>query len=212
MWLKAIQWGSYNSWPLINITYVARYFPKFEEMQKGHMHSQRQGVHSTKKKPLDAFPDTPTIPPHESKMDIFICIYKLKKTMYSNQMGCLPQVSSLGNKYIMIIHDVDSNSSWVEALKNNTGGELILARAQALEQMQKAGIVPKHQNLENQASVAYKKAIGNSNMTYELVPPDDHQRNMAKKAIQTFKDHFVGVLSGCAPLSLCISGANFYRR
>jgi hypothetical protein len=36
------------------------------------------------------------------------------------------------------------------------------------------------------------------NMTYELVPPEEHQRNMAEKAIQTFKDHFVGVLSGCA--------------
>jgi hypothetical protein len=35
-------------------------------------------------------------------------------------------------------------------------------------------------------------------MTYQLVPPDDHRRNMAKKAIQTFKDHFIGVLSGCA--------------
>ncbi len=54
-------------------------------------------------------------------------------------------------------------------------------------------------NILTQASAAYKKAISNSNMTYELVPMDDHWCNMAKKAIQTFKDHFVGVLSGCAP-------------
>jgi hypothetical protein len=99
------------------------------------MRSQRQGVHSTKKKPLNAFPNTPAIPPHESKRDIFICIYELKKTMYSNQMGCFPQVSSLGNKYIMVIHEVDRNSSWVEALKDNTGGKLILAGAQTLKQI-----------------------------------------------------------------------------
>ena len=99
------------------------------------MHGQRQGVRSTKKKPLDVLPDTPTLPPHESKSDIYICIYKLKKTMYSNQTGCFPQVSSLGNKYIMVIHDVDSNSLWVEALRDNTGGKLILAQAQALEQI-----------------------------------------------------------------------------
>jgi hypothetical protein len=36
-------------------------------------------------------------------------------------------------------------------------------------------------------------------MTYELVPPKEHQHNMAEKATQTFKDHFVGVISGCAP-------------
>jgi hypothetical protein len=99
------------------------------------MRGQQQGVRSTKKKPLNTFPDTPAIPPHESKNNIFICIYELKKTMYSDQMGCFPQVSSLGNKYIMVIHDVDSISSWAEALKDNTGSELILARARALEQM-----------------------------------------------------------------------------
>ena len=102
--------------------------------------------------------------------------------MYSNQTWRFPQVFILGNKYIMVIHDVSSNSLWAKALKDNTGGKLILACAQALEQMQKVGIVPKHQVLDNQASVAYKKAIGYSNMTYELVPMDDHQCNIAEKA------------------------------
>jgi hypothetical protein len=108
-------------------------------------------------------------------------------------MGLFPQVSSLGN------NDIDSNSLWAEALKNNIRGKLILGCAQALGRMQKAGIVPKHQILDNQPFGAYKKAIGNSDMTYELAPPNDHQHNMAEKAIQTFKDHFVGILSGCAP-------------
>ncbi len=31
-------------------------------------------------------------------------------------------------------------------------------------------------------------------MTYQLVPPLDHRRNHTKKAIQTFKDHFVAIL------------------
>jgi hypothetical protein len=39
-WLKATQWGNYNSWPLINITNVPRYFLESEETQKGHMHGQ----------------------------------------------------------------------------------------------------------------------------------------------------------------------------
>jgi hypothetical protein len=37
-----------------------------------------------------------------------------------------------------------------------------------------------------------------SMMMYELIPPEDHQRNLAKKFIGNFKDHFIGVLSGCA--------------
>eukprot|EP00804_Cyclotella_cryptica_P008215 CCRYP_015150-RB/>CCRYP_015150-RB protein AED:0.19 eAED:0.17 QI:0/0/0/1/0/0/2/0/720 len=35
-------------------------------------------------------------------------------------------------------------------------------------------------------------------MTYQLVPPDDHRRNLAEKAIQTWKDHFIAALSGTA--------------
>ncbi len=65
--------------------------------------------------------------------------------------------------------------------------------------MQRRGLIPKHQILDNQASAEYKVAIEATGMTYELVPPEEHQRNMAEKAIQTFKDNLVGVISGCAP-------------
>jgi hypothetical protein len=60
-WLKTILQGNYNSWPLINITNVARYFHESEEIQKGHMHGQRQGVRSTKKKQLMC---SLTLPPY----------------------------------------------------------------------------------------------------------------------------------------------------
>jgi hypothetical protein len=33
-------------------------------------------------------------------------------------------------------------------------------------------------------------------MTHELVPPDNHQQNVAEREIQTFKHHFVLILSG----------------
>ncbi len=99
----------------------------------------------------------------------------------------------------MILHNVESNSLWAEVLKNNTEGELILAQQRALDHMKRCGIVPKHQTLNNQASMAYKTAIETSKMTYQLIRLDDHQQNMAEKAIQTFKNHFVSILSRCAP-------------
>ena len=33
-------------------------------------------------------------------------------------------------------------------------------------------------------------------MTYHLLPPDDHWRNLAYKKIQTWENHFIGVMSG----------------
>ena len=73
--------------------------------------------------------------PHIRKGDIMIFNYYLKSMMYTDQTGLFPRISSLGNKYVMILHDVNSNLSWVEALKDNTVGKLIFAQAQALELM-----------------------------------------------------------------------------
>ena len=64
--------------------------------------------------------------------------------------------------------------------------------------MQFQGIVPTHQILDNEISTAYKSEIGATNMMYQLVPPDDHRCNITKKALQTWKYHFIGVLSGTA--------------
>ena len=59
-------------------------------------------------------------------------------------------------------------------------------------------IDPVRQILDNEISEAYKEEIRNTSMTYKLVSPDDHRRNIAEQAIQNWKNHFVSVLSGAA--------------
>ena len=79
--------------------------------------------------------DIPTNIPHQKKGDILITEHMVKSLMNADQTGLFSAVSSLGNKYVMILHHVDSNSSWAEAMRNQSGGELILARARALAWM-----------------------------------------------------------------------------
>ncbi len=136
---------------------------------------------------------------HIVSHDILIRVINLKDTMYTDQTSHFPFVSSLGNCYIMILPHVDSNSSWSKALKNNSEGKLILSRRCALARMAQRGIVPWHQILDNQALFAYKTKIELTKMPYELVPPNDHPCNLAKKAIQNFKDHMISILSGRSP-------------
>ena len=50
--------------------------------------------------------------------------------------------------------------------------------------------------LDNECSSEFKNAIKENEMSYQLVLPHDHRRNVAEKAIQTFKHHFVSVLCG----------------
>ena len=64
--------------------------------------------------------------------------------------------------------------------------------------MKQRGIIPKHQVLDNKIPEAYKAEMELMRMTYQLVLPDDHRRNIPKKTIQTWKDHFVSVMRGAA--------------
>ena len=64
--------------------------------------------------------------------------------------------------------------------------------------MQLHGIVPLHQILDNDVFGAYKEEILATKMSYQLVLPNDHRRNIAERAIQTWKIHFIGVLPGTA--------------
>ena len=47
-WLKSIRHGNYLTWNLITVNNFHKYFSVSGETQKGHMHNQCQGFHSTK--------------------------------------------------------------------------------------------------------------------------------------------------------------------
>ena len=56
-------------------------------------------------------------------------------------------------------------------------------------------VTPKMHILDNEASEAFKREI-TKKCKYQLVPPDTHRQNLAERAIQTFKSHFIAILSG----------------
>ena len=91
---------------------------------------------------------------------------------------------------------IDANYIFCETMKNRTEGELINAYQKMVDRMQLAGLGLKHHRLDNECSDNFKKCIRKNNMTHKLVPPDCHRRNLAERAIQTFKKHFVLILSG----------------
>jgi hypothetical protein len=119
-WVKAVGCGNYNLWPLIDTKNARKYFLESEETKLGHMQGQRQGERSTHmKQPVDRSPD----PSIKKKHDIFVYIYEsnqeycLTATIYADQTGDYPYISSQGNRSIMLLHHVDSNSFWVETSK-----------------------------------------------------------------------------------------------
>jgi hypothetical protein len=67
------------------------------------------GVQSTKM--AEPTKDLPTTLPRQTLNDVLVTDYEVKSLMYADQTGLFPAVSSLGNKYVMILHHIDSNSS-----------------------------------------------------------------------------------------------------
>jgi len=71
--------------------------------------------------------------------------------------------------------------------------------------MKRAGLGLQEHKLNNKASDAFKECIMRNGMKSELVPPGNHRRNQAERAIQTFKAHFISILTSVGdkfPLSL----------
>ena len=84
---------------------------------------------------------------------------------------------------------------------------MILARHRALTCMKLQGIIPKHQVLNNKLSATHRTEICDTYMTFQLVPPDDHRRNLADRDFKPGRT--TSLVSSVAPLkpSRSICGA-----
>ncbi len=96
----------------------------------------------------------------------------------------------------MVLVELDSNAILVEGMKDHASGEMISAYQHLVDRLKTAEIQPKHRVLDNECSADFKAAITKNQMTYQLVPPNDHRRNIAEKATQTFKVHIVSIICG----------------
>ena len=88
----------------------------------------KQNIRSTieKKQPLTyqlENGETLTIP-LKKHQDIYIEINDAKKKMYTDQTVAFPITSKKGNKYIMILCEIDNNVILSEAMRNRSSGEI----------------------------------------------------------------------------------------
>ena len=190
-WIKAIKNGQYASWPGLTVKAVAKHFPESEETMKGHGRKTKSGLRSTKAN-ADSEPDFDDVEnasmhqthsltkQKESVLMVFDLSDKAQRLMYTDQTGKFPKKSSKGNHYIMVLIEIDSNAILVEAMKNRTAGEMIRAYLVLVTRLRNAGVTPKMHILDNECSEEFKEQIRKNSMTFQLVPPHDHRRNIAE--------------------------------
>ncbi len=59
--------------------------------------------------------------------DVFVRIINADNTMYTDQPGCFPATSSNGNKYIMVLVEIEGNYIDAEPMRSETEGATIKA-------------------------------------------------------------------------------------
>ncbi len=181
------------------------YYPDSKETIKGQGHKIRSGLGSTKMTAASNYNDDndnakatnlpwPIIKQKEAIFKVYNLSNKSQCLMYTNQTSKFSKKSSCGHQYIMVLIKIDSNTILVEAMKNRTAGEMIHAYQVLVECLCSVGVNPKMHNLDNECSVEFKERIKLSNMKYQLIPPHNHRWNIAEKAIQVFKAHFISIL------------------
>jgi hypothetical protein len=122
--------------------------------------------------------------------------YLASNTVHSNQTRRFPATSSSGKKYIMVFVEINRNYIDAEPTKSKTEGSTIKAYLALWERLTAMGILKSMTHImDNEASAEYKKVIHN-NCTIQLVPPNNHRCNLAERAIQIFKSHFIAIPVG----------------
>jgi hypothetical protein len=213
MWCAAIDKGLLTTWPGLTAAQVRKYAPRSTATVKGHLDQQRANLRSTKPKPppppgLPAPPsnDVKTSPsltddaldlnpaPEQRTHHLYAAIHEATGQIYTDQTGRFVTPSLSGNEYLLVLYDYDSNYVHAEPLRNRKGPAILAAYKSATAILRRAGLHPKLQRLDNEASEALKTYMTDSAIDFQLAPPQIHRRNAAERAIRTFKNHFVAGL------------------
>ena len=99
----------------------------------------------------------------------------------------------------MVCYNYDAHSILVEPLPNREAASMVKAWKVLYERLTSTGHKTNNYILDNEFSGALRAAITTEDLTFELVPPNQHRRNAAERAIRTFKNHFIAGLATCDP-------------
>jgi hypothetical protein len=125
--------------------------------------------------------------------------------VHSNQTVKFVQPSSSNsNNYLFILYNYNINLILAELMKTCSARQSILSTYKtAHTKLCRSGLKPQLQHLNNECLDALKEFMTAKNINYQLVadnidyqlvPPGTHCCNAAKRAIRTFKNHFIAGL------------------
>ena len=172
---------------------------------KGHLRQEHKNLQSTKQFDADLNPS------QEGRTNnIFAMVddFHTASKAYTDLTGRFPFQSSRGNNYLFILYNYDANAILAEPIKDRSAATITKAWTKLHSRLKLGGCKPELYIMDNECSADLKKALQKESCTFQLVPPHVHRRNAAERAISTFKDHFLSILSAVNP-SFPITGWDY---
>jgi hypothetical protein len=130
---------------------------------------------------------------------IFAAIHETKGQIFTDQLGRFLVASLAGNSYMLVLYYYDSNYIHAEPMPSRTTKSIVDAYTKAHSMLIQAGLKPKLQRLDNEASATLQQFMTEQDIDFQLAPPHLHRRNAAERAIRTFKNHFIAGLCSTDP-------------
>jgi hypothetical protein len=97
----------------------------------------------------------------------------------------------------MVAVELDGNYINAQPLKSRKAAELTRGYKAIHNRWKATGVIaPNWHILDNEAPEEFKQAIRENKCRVELTPADMHRRNVAERAIQTYKGHFISIIAG----------------
>jgi hypothetical protein len=116
-------------------------------------------------------------------------------TMYTDLTGAFTVRSFKNMIYIFVAYIYDLNAIIVRPMASCTDASFIAAFTEVFAILRARDYQPALNVMDNECSKAVEKHIRANRMTIQLVPLHNHRVNAAKRAIGTFKEHFVAALA-----------------
>ena len=197
----AIANGNFVTWPGITEVNFKNLIGTTLPIEKGHMDQEKKNLRSTEnaEEHADFFPAQIKSKVYTLFASIEKDIFDPKQKAYSDLTGRFPHTSSRGNQYIFVLCDYDGNIILGEPLKSRQGKVIATAFTNCYKRLTKHGYSVELFVLDNKCSNDLKLAILSTDAKFQLVPPHQHRRNEAERAIRTYKNHLLAGLATCGP-------------
>ncbi len=115
--------------------------------------------------------------------------------LYNDFTGLFPYMSLEGNVCFLIVYHYKSNAILVLLISGFNDNTIFAAYKTQFEFLESNGHKIRLNVMDNQCAKQIKKILTANGCNLLLVEPHNHHVNAAKRAIQTFKDHFISALA-----------------